>query len=576
MVNAEIARIFDEMADLLEVKGENPFRIRAYRRAAENLRVYPDDVSRLSAGELIALPGIGKDLALKIKEYSETGGVRALEELKAEYPEGILEIMSVPGIGPRTARLLYDELNISNLEALERLAREGKLRDLPKIKEKTEKNLLKGLEMLRKGRERMPLGKAMPIAEAIINELTRKAPVDKISTAGSVRRWKETVKDIDILVTSINPDEVMKIFVSMPGVADVIEKGRTRSSVILKEGIHVDLRVVNESCFGAAIQYFTGSKTHNIKIREMAVKKGMKINEYGIFEEKSGKVLGGKRENDIYRMLGMSFIEPELREDTGEIEAALNNTLPELITKDDIRGDLHVHSNWSDGGHSIEAIALEARKRGYEYIAITDHSKGLGIAGGLTEEEVLEQTREIDAVNRRLKGFTVLKGLEVDIRSDGSLDLPDELLKKLDIVVASIHSGFKQPKERITHRLVSAMKNPCVDIIAHPTGRLIGERDAYEVDMEEVLKTALQTHTALEINAYPLRLDLNDIYARKAGEMGIPLAVSTDAHVSIQYDFIVYGVAVARRAWLERDDVINTMGYKDLKRYLMSKRGKYR
>ncbi|MHC4183834.1 MAG: PHP domain-containing protein, partial [Planctomycetota bacterium] len=348
----------------------------------------------------------------------------------------------------------------------------------------------------------------------------------------------------------------------------------TKSSIRLSEGIQVDLRVVDESSFGAALQYFTGSKAHNVKLREIAVKKGFKVNEYGIFEVKRGKLLGGRNKEDIYRVMGMAFIEPELREDAGEIEAAYDNALPKLIDIKDIRGDLHVHSDWSDGSHSIEEIALTAKERGYEYIALTDHSKGLSIANGLTEERILKQIKEVDKINKKMDGFRVLKGLEVDIKSDLSLDIGDDILKRLDVVVASIHSGFKQPRDKITKRIVSAMRNPYVHIIAHPTGRLIGERDAYEVDMDEVLKEAKKTGTAIEINAFPSRLDLNDVHSKEAKRLGIPLAISTDAHVSDQYDYMRYGVAVARRGWLEKSDVINTKGIKGLISFLSNKRGK--
>ncbi len=572
MINSEIAKIFDGIADLLEVKGDNPFRIRAYRRAAQNVLTLPDDLSTFSLDDLMAVPGIGKDLASKITEYAETGTITAWEELKAEIPEGILDLLAIPGLGPKTVKLIFDTLQITSLEALERAARTGGLEQLPHIKEKTVENILKGIAMLKRGRERLPIGTVLPVANEIIDYLKDHAPVRNISLAGSLRRWKETIKDIDILVTADSSKKVMDVFVRMPGVADTVSKGPTKSSVVLSDGISVDLRVVEKDSYGAAMQYFTGSKEHNIKMRERAGKKGLKINEYGIFQEKNGKKLGGKREEEIYTVLGMDYIEPEMREDRGEIEAALSHELPALITEKDIRGDLHVHSNWSDGSHPIEEIAREAKKRGYEYIALTDHSKGLGVAHGLTEERIRKQMREIDRVNSRMKGFTILKGTEVDIKSDGSLDFPDSILKHLDIVVASVHSGFKQSREKITYRLVSAMKNPFVTVIAHPTGRLIGERDAYEVDMEQILSVAAETGTAIEINAYPLRLDLNDIYARKAKEMGISIIISTDTHIATQYAYMSYGIAVSRRAWLEKKDVINSRGIRALKKYIAIKR----
>lgn len=572
MINSEIANIFDGIADLLEVKGDNPFRIRAYRRAAQNVLTLPDDLSTFSLDDLMKLPGIGKDLALKITEYTESGTISAWEKLKAEIPEGILDLLAIPGLGPKTVKLIFDTLQITSLEELEQAAQTGRLEQLPNIREKTVENILKGIAMIKRGRERIPIGTGLPVANEIIDYLKDHAPVKNISLAGSLRRWKETIKDIDVLVTADSPKKVMDVFVHMPRVADTVSKGLTKSSVVLSDGISVDLRVVEKDSYGAALQYFTGSKEHNIRMRERAVKKGLKINEYGIFQEKSGKKLGGKREKDIYTALGMDYIEPEMREDRGEIEAALSRELPALITEKDIRGDLHVHSDWSDGSHPIEEIAREAKKRGYEYIALTDHSKGLGVAHGLTEERIRRQMREIDRVNGRMKGFTILKGTEVDIKSDGSLDFPDTILKHLDIVVASVHSGFKQSREKITYRLVNAMKNPFVTVIAHPTGRLIGERDAYDVDMEQILSVAAETGTAIEINAYPLRLDLNDIYARKAKEMGIPIVISTDTHVATQYAYMSYGIAVSRRAWLGKKDVINTRGIRALKKYIAIKR----
>ncbi len=559
MKNQEIARIFNEIADLLEIKGENPFRIRAYRRAAQNIEGLPKSVEETPKEELLKVPGIGQDLAGKIEEYLKTGRMQAHEELKHEIPEGLLTLLSVPGLGPKTSKLLYEKLKIKGIDDLERLASEHKLAGLPGIKEKTEENILKGIEMLKRGKERQPLGKVLPIANDILEHLKKKAPVDRIDLAGSLRRWKDTIKDIDILATSDNPKEVMKVFVHLPHVKDVLMQGTTKSTVIIHEDLQVDLRVVEKESYGAAMAYFTGSKEHNIRLREMAMKKGLKINEYGIFREKDNKKIGGEKEEDVYRILGLPYIPPELREDQGEIDAALERRLPKLITLDDIKGDLHVHSKWSDGSHTFEQLIDAARGYGYSYIAITDHSKGLGIARGLTGERLLEQKKEIDAINKKLKGFMIIHGVEVDIRSDGSLDISDDVLKELDIVVASIHSGFKQPRKQLTYRMVSAMKNPYVSIIAHPTGRLIGERDAYDVDMDEVLTVAKKTGTAIEINAYPLRLDINDTYAKRAKGMGIPIVIATDTHVTNQFDYMRYGISIARRGWLEKDDVLNTL-----------------
>ena len=382
---------------------------------------------------------------------------------------------------------------------------------------------------------------------------------------------KDTVRDIDILITSSSPHDVMKAFVHLPDVKEVLMHGPTKSSIMTKDGIQVDLRVVEDESFGAALAYFTGSKEHNIRLREMALKKGLKINEYGIFREKDNKKLGGKNEEDIYNILGLQYVPPEMREDRGEIEAALNKALPKLIELKDIKGDLHVHSEWSDGSHTFDELIKAAKQREYEYIAITDHSKGLGIANGLNEERLMEEKKAIDALNKKLRGFKILMGIEVDIRSDGRMDFPDEILAKMDIVVASIHSGFRQSKEQLTKRLVLAMKNPYVSVIAHPTGRLIGERDPYEVDMDYILKIAKETETALEINAYPLRLDLNDIYAKRQKELGVKFVISTDTHLTSQFDYMAYGVSIAKRGWLEKKDVLNTMSYNSLLKALRSK-----
>jgi len=568
MKNQEIAKIFNDIADLLEIKGENPFRIRAYRRAALNIESFTKNVGETPKEELMKIPGVGQDLAAKIEEYVESGKLRVYEDLKKEVPEGLGILLSVPSLGPKTAKLLSDKLKVKNLDELERLAREHKLSGLPGIKEKTEENILKGIEMLKRGAERQPLGKVLPIAEEIVEHLKKRVSVNKISVAGSIRRWKDTIKDIDILATAGDAKAVMSAFVHLPQVKDVLMQGPTKSSIIIHEGLQVDLRVVEEDSFGAALAYFTGSKAHNIRLREMAVRAGLKINEYGIFRERDDKKIGGEKEEDVYKALGLPFIPPELREDSGEIEAAIEDRLPNLVTPGDIKGDLHVHTKRSDGSHDFDELIEEARKRGYRYIAITDHSKGLGIARGLNEERILEEKREIEAINKRLRGFRLLAGVEVDIRGDGRMDFRDDILRQLDIVVASIHSGFRQSREQITKRMISAMRNPYVSVIAHPTGRLIGERDPYDIDMKEVLKVAKETGTAIEINAYPLRLDLNDIHVKMAKEIGTKIAISTDTHVVSQFNYMTYGVSIARRGWIEKTDVLNTLDHNGLMKAL--------
>ena len=564
MKNQEIAKIFNEIAGLLEIKNDNPFRIRAYRRAALNVEGLTRNVEDLSEDELLGVPGVGKELAAKIAEYIKTGNIAAHEELKKEIPQIVLDLESVPGLGPKTAMLLHEKLHIKSIDELAKLAEEHKLAGLPGIKGKTEENILKGIGMLRRGQERSPLGKVLPIAQDLVDQLRLKAPLTRIDIAGSLRRWKDTIKDIDILAMSDNPKEVMRVFVHLPHVKEVIMQGPTKSSVVIKEGLQVDLRVVEKESYGAALAYFTGSKEHNIRLREMAVKRGLTINEYGIFRVKDNTKLGGEKEEDTYKILDLQYVPPEMREDRGEIEAAIEGKLPKLVTVNDIKGDLHVHSKWSDGSHTFEQLAEVAKEHGYSYFALTDHSQGLGVARGLTVERLAEQKREIDTLNKKLKNIRILHGTEVDIRGDGTLDFHDDVLQTLDIVVASIHSGFKQTKEQLTSRIVAAMKNPYVSIIAHPTGRLIGERDAYEVDMDEILKTAKETGTAMEINAYPLRLDLSDIYAKKAKELRIPIVISTDAHVTTQFNFMSYGVSIARRSWLEKEDIANTLEVKQL------------
>jgi DNA polymerase (family 10) len=449
-------------------------------------------------------------------------------------------------------------LKVTDLGQLETLARAGKLRGLPGIQAKTEQNLLKGIALVRRGQARMPLGRALPLAEEIAHALARVRGVKRVEPAGSVRRRKETVGDLDILVTSTDPGRVMDAFVRLPQVAEILEQGPTKASVRHREGIQVDLRVVEPATFGAALQYFTGSKEHNIRIREMAVKKHLKISEYGVFREPGGRRIAGATEEEVYAAVGLPWIPPELREDLGEIEAAQTRRLPTLVELDDIRGDLHCHTNATDGHHTVEALVAAARERGYAYVLVSDHSRSTRVAGGLTAEEALAHVEKVRAIGRKQRGITVLAGSECDILPEGSLDYPDDVLAQMDLVVAAVHSRFKQPRAEMTRRICRALENPYVNILAHPTGRLIGAREPYDVDLEAVFAAARRHGKALEINSYPERLDLNDVHARRAREMGVLLAINTDTHALDQLDAMRLGVATARRAWVGPAEVINT------------------
>lgn len=574
MRNVEVANLFNEIADFLEVKDENPFRVRAYRRAAQALEGLSEDIAAIAErGALLEIPGIGKDLAAKIQEHLASGKIEYLEGLRKEIPTGVIELMGIHGVGPKTAKLLYEQVGVDSVDKLEELAKAHKLAGLPGLKAKTEENILKGIQVWRSGRERTPLGTALVLAEAILGELRTLKEADQIAAAGSLRRMKETVKDIDILITSTNPSRVMDVFVALPNVAQVLAHGETKSSVRLKENIQVDLRVVEPDCFGAALQYFTGSKQHNIRVRELAQRKGLKVSEYGVFNEKSNRRVAGRDEAEVYRAIGLPLIPPELREDGGEIEAALAGRLPRLISVEDIRGDLQLHTTWSDGAHSLAELAGGVRAKGYQYMAVTDHSKSATVAGGMKEEQVLQMMAEVRALNKKMKDLRILAGCEVDIKGDGSLDFPDEILRQLDLVLVSVHSRFKMTREEMTGRIVRAVQHPLVHVLGHPTGRLIGERAAYEVDMEAVLQAARAAGTAVEINASPSRLDLNDLHARRARELGIPILINTDAHTIGQLDYMRFGVSVARRAWLTSRDVLNTLPGQQFLAWLERKRG---
>jgi DNA polymerase (family X) len=570
--NIELSRIFEQIAKILKIKGENPFKIRAYEKITLVLENLPLDIETIyQQGGVSNIPGVGAGIAKKIKEFLTTGKLEYYEKLKETIPTGVIELLDIPEVGPKTAKLLYEKLEVDNIEKLERAIKEHQIKDLPGMGEKSETNILRGIELYKRRKERFLLGRALPLAEEMVESLSQLKETNKISFAGSLRRKKETIGDIDILVTSQNPEKIMKTFTSLPQVREILAEGPTKSSIITKDDLHIDVRVVEPISFGAALQYFTGSKAHNIKLRELALKRNLKINEYGVFEVEFGNRIAGEKEEEVYQALNLPFIPPELREDRGEIEAAQENRLPQLIEYSQIKGDLHLHTKWSDGAHTIKQMAEAAKKIGYKYIAITDHSQSLKFAGGLIEERLREQVEEIQKLNQELKDFTILSGIEVDIKSDGSLDFSDEILSKLDVVIAAIHSGFKQESKIITERIIKAMQNRFVNIIAHPTGRLIGYRESYQVDINEMMEVAAKTGTILEINSYPERLDLNDIYCRMAKEKGVQLAIETDAHSIEGLTFMDLGVAVARRGWLEEKDIVNTLPLDKLLKKLKNK-----
>ncbi|MFQ6065604.1 MAG: DNA polymerase/3'-5' exonuclease PolX, partial [Candidatus Bathyarchaeia archaeon] len=553
--NREIADILYEIADLLEIKGVQ-FKPRAYRRAAQTIETLPEDVKMIyERDELQEIPGIGSSIASKIQEIVETGSLEYLEELREELPQGLRELMGIEGIGPKTALKLYDKLKISSIEELESAARQGKIRDLEGFGEKTEENILRGIEMYRSAQERFLLGYTLPIAEEIERKLKDLEEVTRISLAGSIRRRKETIGDADILVTSQEPSKVMNFFTQLSEVKRVLAKGKTKSTVVLTNNLQVDLRVVEEESFGSALQYFTGSKEHNIRLRELALDKNWKLSEYSLLDKGANEPIAGENEEDIYKALGMSYIEPELRENRGEIGAALEGKLPHLIKYGEVKGDLHVHTNWSDGSYSIEEMAEAAKSLGYEYLAICDHSKTLQIAHGLAEEDLHKQVKEIEKVSRAMDGFTILSGVEVNIDSDGKLDIKDNVLKDLDIVVASVHSGFKQPEKKMTERVLTAMHNDYVTVIGHPTGRIVNKREPYQIDLSKIFEAASELGVFMEINAFPNRLDLSDLNCFKAKDYGIKISIGTDAHNKDHLRFMELGVTTARRGWLEKKDV---------------------
>jgi len=568
MRNQEVAEIFARMADILAIQGESYHRIMAYRRAAENIAALGRPLEEVwRAGELEAIPGIGKTLASKIDELMRTGRLESYEKLQAQVPAGVVEMLQVPDVGPKRAALFWKELGITSVEALESAAREGRLRALPGMGARSEEKVLAGIEALKRRTGRTLLGVAWPLAHTILDALRQVPGVVQVAPAGSLRRMRETVGDLDLLVATRDPDPVMARFRELPQVAEVLLSGPTKTSVRIQEGFQVDLRVLEPERWGTALQYFTGSQAHNIRLRGLALDRGFSLSEYGLRREDGSEILCAT-EGEVYATLGLPFIPPELREDRGEIEAALEGRLPDLIQLNDLRGDLQFHTDWSDGQQNLLDMAQAAQAHGLEYALVTDHSYSLGITRGLTVERLREQRAKIAEVNRRLgDGFRLLAGIEVEIRADGTLDLPDEALAELDLVVAAMHSGLRQDPERATARLLAAIRNPHVDIIAHPTGRLIGEREGSDIDMEAVFRAAAEAGTALEVNAYPRRLDLRDGHVRRAIEVGVRLAINSDAHHVDGFDSLLFGVATARRGWAKPTDVINTWPVEEVLRW---------
>jgi len=563
MKNQEIANIFYEIANYLEMEGV-AFKPYAYQKVAivlENLEEDIADIYEKGGKEALEkIPGVGKNIADRIEEYLKTGKIKYYLQLKKKTPVNMEELIRVEGLGPRKVKVLYQKLGIRNIKDLEKKAKAHKIAPLFGFGEKTEKNILEAIKFLKRSKGRFLLGEIMPKVEEVYERLKKLKEVEEISTAGSVRRMKETIGDVDLLVISKNPQKVMDFFVSFPGVIKVWGKGSTKASVKLKEGFDMDIRVVPKKSYGSALQYFTGSKEHNIVLRKIAIDKGLKLNEYGLFRGK--KMIAGRNEEEIYKILGLSWMPPEMRENQGEIEAALNKKLPKIIDYKNIKGDLHCHSNWDGGANSIEEIAKAAQGMGYEYVGIADHTKFLRIEHGLNEKQLELRNKEIKKLNKRFQAsgsrFRILKGCEANILNDGSIDIKDEALAKLDFVIAGIHSSFKMGKSQMTERMIRAVRNPNVDIISHPTGRIIKRRDEYQIDFDKILRVAKETGTILEINAYPERLDLNDQNIRRAKEAGVKMIINTDAHHIDQLRYMEYGIAQARRGWAEKNDIINT------------------
>lgn len=570
--NQELADIFQTIANLLEIKGEVIYKILAYRKAAESLRDYRGNVYDVwQEGKLTDIPGVGKAISEKINELYTTGHLEFLEKLSSEVPPSLAELLEVPDLGPKKIALFWKERDIVDMAGLEAAAKAGELRTLPGMGEKSEAKILAGIKALARRTSRTPVWKAWPFAQQLLAKLREMPGVEKAAAGGSLRRMRETVGDLDLLVAAADSSQVMEAFTNLPEVFQVIGSGKTKSSVEFNNGLRAQLWVHPPERFGTALQYASGSKDHNVRLRELALKQGLSLSEHAFTREDQSEILCADEEQ-VYSMLGLPWIAPELREDRGEIQAALAGELPQLIELNDIRSDLHTHSTWSDGKVSIKEMAIAAKERGYKILAITDHSPSLGITQGLKEEDIRPQREEIAVAQEELgDSILILQGAEVEIKADGSLDYSDQVLAEFDIVFASLHVSLRQPREQVTQRLLNAIQNPNVDIIGHPTGRLIPDREGADLDMEAVFSAAAKSGIALEISAHPERLDLNDIHARQAIELGIPLSINTDAHSPGELDLMHFGVSTARRGWVEPGDVINTWETENLLAWLRNR-----
>jgi DNA polymerase (family 10) len=565
--NKHLANILYETADLLEISGQDPFRIRSYRNAAEAIEGWPQQLSELLGNDkqMLAIPGIGKGMVANINEIFREGKLALHKELLEKFHPSMLELLKIQGLGPKTVALIWSTYKVSSVAEVEKLAREGKLRELPRMSEKSEQKILKSIEVYRTLSGRFLLDEADRTAQKIMEHLGKLPGVDKITPAGSLRRGRETIGDVDLLITGkccenlTQRTAVIDRVISVPGLTDVLAKGENKVSFKIRSGMQIDVRILSPSSFGAAMQYFTGSKSHNVTLRQRALKMGLTLNEYGLFELEDEKLVAGATEEEIYNKLGLEYIPPEMRENCGEIELAAEHKLPELIQLEDIRGEIHMHTVETDGKCTIEEMAMAGRERGYEYVAITDHSKNLAFANGLDDKRAAEHVARIRKAAKEIEGIRVLAGIELDILADGELDLSDSVLEEMDVVVASVHSAFNQEPSKMTDRLLTAMSNKHAMIIGHPTGRLLLRRDAYQFDMDKVLDFAAANKVTMELNAYPDRLDLNDRHLRMAREKGVKVVINTDAHHTAHFEKLKYGILQARRAWLTKDDVLNTL-----------------